>query len=114
MTIDTDSLVLFLFAWGLPAFLMRRAYLKMDAADQQSAMDDFKSRRFILTFGFVVFGFFLMHLGSLLSVTLLNTIGLPLLVMGGLFSIIGTWKISKQRSLMMFALVCFMVYLNAS
>ncbi|WP_142826722.1 hypothetical protein [Planococcus soli] len=112
MNIDTDSLVLFLFAWTIPFFMMRRAYLKMDADDQRSAVDDFKSRRFIFTIGFVVLGFFFLHLSSLLSVTPLKTIGVFIFVAGGIFSVIDTWRISKPRSLVMFALMCLMIYLN--
>lgn len=86
----------------------------MDAADQKSAMDDFKSRRFIFTLGFVGFGFFLCHLGSLLSLSFFKTIGVFLLAVGGFFSIINTWKISKRRSLMIFGLIGVMIYLNIS
>ncbi|MBT2570029.1 hypothetical protein [Planococcus sp. ISL-110] len=114
MNINIDSLVTFLFIWGTPLVLMSWAYLKMDADDRKSAMNDFKSRRFIVTIGSVTFGAFLIHLGSVLSVQLLETIGLFILALGGIFSIITTWKSSKGRSLLIFALICFMIYLNVS
>ena len=112
MNINTDSLAVFLIAWGIPLFLMSRAYLKMDATDRKSAMDDFKSRRFIFTIGFVAIGFFLTHLGSLLSVPLLKTIGIIILALGGLFSTIDTWNTSKGKSVLIFVLISFMVFLN--
>ena len=84
--------------------------MKMDATDQKSAMDDFKSARFIFTLGFVGLGFFLLHLESIFTFTLLKITGLFLLITGGIFSTASIWKTSKIKSLITFVLISFMVF----
>lgn len=112
MNINIDSLVTFGIMWGIPGFMVTRAYLKMDAEDKKSAMEDFKSFRFLFTMGALGVGTFVIHLGDLLSLTLLTTIGICLFSVGGFFSIVITWKHSKIRSLLILAMVCFMIFLN--
>ena len=56
MNVNADSLVPFIIMWGIPTFMVVRAYLKMNPDDQKSAINDFKSHHFILTIGFLVMG----------------------------------------------------------
>lgn len=49
INIDNDSLFSIIIIWGLPAFIVFRGYLKMNTDDRKSAMNDFKSCRFITT-----------------------------------------------------------------
>ena len=76
MNVDTDSLVPFIIMWGIPTFMVVRAYLKMNPDDQKSAINDFKSSRFIFTIGFIVIGAFLAHLGFLFSVSIIEMLEL--------------------------------------
>ena len=114
MNINIDSLVTFILIWGIPAAMMGWAYLKMDKADRTSAKEDFKSIPFIFAFGFGAGGIFLIHLGNLLTIDLLKIIGIGLLVIGGLYVTIDLWKTSKVKSLLMIALISFLVFLNLS
>lgn len=114
MTINTDSLVTFILIWGIPAVMMSWAYLKMDKADRKSAKEDFKSMPFIFAFGFGAGGIFLIHLGNLFTFDLLKIIGIGLLALGGLYVTIDLWKTSKIKSLLMVALISYLVFLNFS
>ena len=72
--------------WGIHTFMVVRAYLNMDPDDQRSAINDFKSRHFILTIGFLVMGAFAAHLGILFSISIIKIIGIVFFTLGGIFS----------------------------
>lgn len=55
---DTESLIPFIIIWGLLAFMVVRSYFKMNTDDKESAINDFRSCRFVLTIGFTVMGAF--------------------------------------------------------
>ncbi|WP_394121829.1 hypothetical protein [Planococcus donghaensis] len=114
MNINIDSLVTFILMWGIPAAMMGWTYLKMDKADRKSAKEDFKSTPFIFAFGFGAGGIFLIHLGNVLTIDLLKIIGIGFLVIGGLYVTIDLWKTSKIKSILMAALVSYLVFLNLS
>ena len=109
---NISSLIPFLFIWIIPAFFMIRTYLKMNTEDQKSAMNDFKSRRFILTIGFMVMGAFLTHLGSLFSIKNMELIGIVFFTLGGILSAVDIWNKSKIKSVnIMIILVLTVWYL---
>ena len=114
MNINTDSLVTFMLMWGIPAVMMSWAYFKMSKTDRKSAKEDFKSIPFIFAFGFGAGGIFLIHLGNLLTFDLLKIIGIGLLAIGGLYVTIDLWKTSKIKSLLMIALMSYLIFLNLS
>lgn len=64
-----------MFIWGTPAIVVVRAYLKMNTDERKSVISDFRSRRFIVTIGFIVMGAFFAHLGSLFSIRIIELIG---------------------------------------
>ena len=99
---------------GIPAVMISWAYWKMDDTDRKSAKEDFRSIPFIFAFGFGAGGIFLIHLGNLLTIDLLKLIGIGLLVIGGLYVTIDLWKTSKIKSLLMVALVSYLIFLNLS
>ena len=111
LNVHTDTLVPFIFLWGIPIVMVVREYLKMDADDRKSAMSDFRSPRFILTSGFVVFGAFLAHLGFLFATSIVEIIGLSIFASGAIFSAISTWKKSKMRSALILVLVAIAIFL---
>lgn len=112
MSVDTDSLVTFIIIWGIPIFMVVRGYMKMDKGDKKSAMNDFRSRRFIITFGFLVLGTFFAHVGKLLSINTIQVIGIVLLIVGGISTTLDIWKKSKIKSMITVFLVTFVVFLN--
>ena len=105
MSVDIDSLVTFIIMWGIPTFMVVRAYLKMNIEDRKSAINDFKSSRFIFTIGFIVIGAFLAHVGFLFSVSIIEMIGLVFFALGGIFSAFDTWKKSKTKSVFILVLI---------
>lgn len=98
MNINIDSIVLFIFMWGIPTLMVVTAYLKMNDHDKKSAMNDFKSRRFIFTIGFIVMAAFFTHLGIVFTITIIKVIGIIFISLGGIFSMLDMWKINKIRS----------------
>jgi hypothetical protein len=94
----TDSLVTVFLLWGIPAFMVMRAYLKMSGDEKKEALSDFRTPRFIFTIGFMVTGAFAAHAGMLFSTNLLRYIGTSLLIIGLVVSSLQTWKFSKGRS----------------
>ncbi|PJO43398.1 hypothetical protein [Lysinibacillus xylanilyticus] len=64
--------VIFVIIWGIPAFMVVRGYLKMNTDDKKSAINDFMSRHFIFTIGFIVIGFFFTQLGTLFAVSIIR------------------------------------------
>ena len=105
MSVDTDSLVPFIIMWGIPTFMVVRAYLRMNMEDRKSAINDFKSSSFIFTIGFIVIGAFLAHLGFLFSVSIIEIIGIVFFALGGIFSAFDTWKKSKTKSVFILVLI---------
>ena len=67
----------------------------MNADDKKSAFNDFKSRRFIFTIGFIVIGAFFAHLGILFTIRIIEVIGIAFFALGGIFSIFDMWKVNK-------------------
>ncbi|ANU09695.1 hypothetical protein BBH88_04980 [Planococcus antarcticus DSM 14505] len=114
MNTDTDSLITFLIAFGVPVAMMTWAYFKMNAADQQSVKSDFASPKFLLSMGSFALGAFLIEFSDTFSVPMIKTIGLVLLIVGGIGSSIVTWKSSKVRSLLILALFPLMVFFHVS
>ncbi|WP_394234227.1 hypothetical protein [Niallia oryzisoli] len=111
MSVNSDSLVPFIIMWGIPTFMVVRAYLKMNTGDKKSAINDFKSARFIFTIGLTVIGAFLAHLGFLFSVSIIEIIGLVFFALGGIFSAFDTWKKSKIKSVFILVLISVAIYL---
>lgn len=105
MSVNTDAFIPFILMWGIPTFMVVRAYLRMSMEDRKSAISDFKSFRFIFTIGFSVIGAFLAHLGFLFSVSIIEIIGLVFFVLGGIFSAFDTWKKSKIKSVLILILI---------
>ncbi|CAM3889785.1 hypothetical protein [Lederbergia lenta] len=101
----TDSLILVLILWGMPTFIVVRGYLKMNTEDKKSAINDFRSRRFILTTGFINFGAFCAHLGFLFDISIVKIIGLLFFILGGIFIIVNIWNERKISSLFMIILI---------
>lgn len=112
MNVDTDSLVPFIIMWGIPTFMVVRAYLKMNTDDRKSAINDFKSARFIFTIGFLVIGAFVAHLGILFSLRVVEIIGIIFLTLGGIFSAFDIWKRSKIRSVFTLVIVLVVIFVS--
>ena len=98
--------------WGIPTFMVVRAYLKMNMEDRKSAINDFKSSRFIFTIGFIVIGAFLAHVGFLFSVSIIEIIGIVFFALGGIFSAFDTWKKSKTKSVFILVLISVALFLR--
>jgi hypothetical protein len=98
--------------WGIPTFMVVRAYLKMNTDDRKSAINDFKSSHFIFTIGFIVIGAFLVHLGFLFSVSIIKMIGIVFFALGGIFSAFDRWKKSKIRSVFILVLVSVAIVIS--
>ena len=112
MSVDADSLVPFIIMWGIPTFMVGRAYLRMSMEDRKYVISDFKSSRFILTIGILVIGAFVTHLGVLFSIRIIKGIGIIFLTLGVVFSAFDIWKRSKIRSV--FTLVIGLVVIFVS
>ncbi|QDQ02372.1 hypothetical protein FOH38_18880 [Lysinibacillus fusiformis] len=112
MNIDTMSLVIFVITWGIPTVMVVRGYLKMNPDDKKLAMHDFKSRRFIFTIGFIVIGYFLTHVGTLFALSFIQLIGVTLMILGGILSMLTTWKKSKISSILILVVLSIVIYIN--
>ncbi|MFZ0443609.1 MAG: hypothetical protein WAM95_02950 [Bacillus sp. (in: firmicutes)] len=112
MSVDTDSLVPFILMWGIPTFMVVRAYLKMNPDDQRSAINDFKSRHFILTIGFLVIGAFIAHVGILFSLRFIEIMGIIFFILGGIISAFDIWNRSKIRSVFTLVIVLVVIFVN--
>ena len=112
MNVNIDSLVPFIIMWGIPTFMVVRAYLKMNPDDQKSAINDFKSHHFILTIGFLVMGAFIRHLGILFNINTIEVIGIAFFALGGIFSAFDTWKKSKIKSVFILVLISVAISLR--
>lgn len=106
-----EGFMYLLLLWGLPAFMVVRGYLKMDAEDKSSAMSDFKSPRFIFTFGFVLAGAFFAHAGLLFNMRTIQVAGFSLLMLGGILSVISIWKESKVRSVSILVVLSLAIFI---
>ena len=98
MNTSIDSFVTFFILWGIPIALILKAYIKMNEEEIKSAMDDFKSKRFIVTIGFMLAGTFLSHAGMLFDLLIMKGIGIILFALGGVISTKDMWKVSKTKS----------------
>jgi hypothetical protein len=105
----TDSLVTVLILWGIPGFMVVRAYLKMSRAEKNEALSDFRKPQFIFTIGFMVTGAFAAHVGRLISIPKVGTIGIMLLFTGLVVSAIQTWKFSKRSSAFIISIALVLV-----
>lgn len=114
MNIDTDSIVNLLIWWGIPAFMVIREYLKMDAEEKVSAMNEIKSPGFIFTLGFLVLGSFFTHLGILIGIFGVKVFGIVLAILGGTTLTLTMWKENKFKSILVFVLISFFVFLNVT
>ena len=112
LNIDIDSLVPFVIMWGIPTFMVVRGYLKMNADDKKSAFNDFKSRRFIFTIGFIAIGAFFAHLGILFTIRIIEVIGIAFFALGGIFSIFDMWKVNKIKSVFILVLVSVIIFVG--
>ncbi|MFJ7973764.1 hypothetical protein [Psychrobacillus sp. NPDC096389] len=104
---DTDPLIPLILIWGIPVFMVVRSYLKMNTDDKKSAINDFRSSRFILTIGFIVMGAFLAHLGTLFSISIMELLGIGLFALGGFLSAIDMWNKNKIKSVILLVLIAF-------
>ena len=111
LNVDTVSLVPFIIMWGIPTFMVVRAYLKMHTDDRKSAINDFMSARFIFTIGFIVIGGFVAHLGFLFSLNVIEIIGLVFFTLGGIFSAFDIWKKSKIKSVFILVIMSVAIFL---
>jgi hypothetical protein len=107
----TDSLVTVFLLWGMPVFMVMRAYLKMSGDVKKEALSDFRTPRFIFTIGFMVTGAFAAYAGMLFSTNSLRYIGTSLLIIGLVVSSFQTWKFSKERSAYMLLIGTFLIFL---
>lgn len=107
----TDSLVTVFLLWGIPAFMVVLAYLKMSGDEKKEALSDFRTPRFIFTIGFMVTGAFAAHGGMLFSINIVGNIGILLLITGLVISAIQTWKFSKRSSVFLFSIALVLVFL---
>ncbi|MGE6376395.1 hypothetical protein [Peribacillus muralis] len=112
MNLNIDSLVTFILIWGIPAFMVTKSYLKMHTDDKKSAINDFKSRGFIFTIGFIVIGTLFTHLGNLFAISIIKVIGISFFILGGIFSMIDMWRKSKMKSLLILVLLSVVIFLN--
>lgn len=109
---DSSRVVPFILMWGIPIFTVTITYLKMDTDDRDSAKSDFKTPQFIFTIGFLVIGLFLAQIGSILSIKIVNLIGIIILTVGGIVAAIDMWKQSKSKSLWIFLLIIIAIYFS--
>ena len=88
--------VLFLIAiWVIPALLMINTYLKMSAEERKEIKAEFKQASVLLGVGFPVLGLLLYFSGFILTIKLLQFIGMGLVFIGFVtISILG-WKRKK-------------------
>lgn len=109
--INVDKLVGFLIIWCIPTFLVVRTYGKMNKEEQKEAITTFKSAQFIFTTGFMLMGLFLLSLGRLLSLTVLQGIGGILLIIGGGVCAVQVWHKEKIKSIIVLIVVLFSITL---
>ncbi|MCK1996027.1 hypothetical protein MPH47_02085 [Psychrobacillus psychrodurans] len=112
INMDADSLIPFIVIWGLPAFIVVRTYFKMNTDDKKSAINDFRSCRFVLTIGFIVMGTFFAHLGSLFAIRIMELIGIGFFTLGGFLSAINLWNKNKTKSVIILVLIAFVVLIE--
>ncbi|MBA2176055.1 hypothetical protein H0266_14255 [Halobacillus locisalis] len=110
MDINTDALVSFIILWGTPSVMCTVAYLKMSKDEKRDVIEDFTTRRFILTIGFLTIGGFLASLGNLLSVNAIKFVGLALLIISGITSVVTMWRDKKAKSLLIVMLIGVAIY----
>lgn len=82
-----------------------RSFLKMNNDDRKSALDDFKSFRFITTTGFILIGAFLTHIGFLIAIRIIEVIGIVFFALGGILSVTYMWNKSKTKSVILLAII---------
>ena len=111
LTIYTDSLVIFMIMWGMPAFMIVRSYFKMNTDDRKSVIHDFRTRRFIFTIGLFTFGAFLTHLSTVFPIYIIKGMGIALLSLGGIISVVNIWKESKMKSIGLVILLSLLLFL---
>ena len=109
---DSSQVVPFILMWGIPVFMVTITYLKMDTEDRDSAKSDFKTPQFIFTIGFLVIGLFLAQIGGIISIKIVNLIGIIILTVGGIVAGIDMWKTSKGKSLWIFLLIIIVIYFS--
>lgn len=109
MSVTTDSFVTFSILWGIPTALVLRGYLKMNDEERKSAQQDFKSKGFIMTMGFMLIGAFLSHVGMVFNVLIIKGIGMTLFTLGGIISAVDMWKVSKVRSVFLIFLTTVVI-----
>ena len=85
--------------------MITRSYLKMNNDDRKSALNDFKSSRFITTTGFMLIGAFFTHIGFLIAIRLIEVIGIVFFALGGILSVTYMWNKSKTKSVILLALI---------
>ena len=85
--------------------MITRSYLKMNNDDRKSALNDFKSCRFLTTTGFMLIGAFLTHIGFLIAIRLIEVIGIVFFALGGILSVTYMWNKSKTKSVILLALI---------
>lgn len=110
MEINTDALVSFIILWGTPSVMCTVAYLKMSQDERRDVIEEFTTRRFIFTIGFLTIGGFLASLGNLISVNVVKFIGLALLIVSGSTSVVTMWSRKKAKSLLIVMLVGVSIY----
>lgn len=94
----------FLIFWSFFLIPMIYGYIKMDGEERQEVKDEFTSRRFIFTIGILLGGFFLAMLGNALKFDMISWIGVPMIVIGGIGTVIDMWK-EKMKGRAVFILI---------
>lgn len=82
----------FIIFWSFFLIPMIYGYLKMNETERQDVKDEFTRPRFIFTIGILLGGFFLAMLGNALKLDIIIWIGVALIVIGGIGTVIDTWK----------------------
>lgn len=82
----------------------------MDKEERDEAKEEFKKPRFIFSFGFILLGLLITQLGIVFRIDIISIIGIILFAIGGVVSIIDTWRTSKWRSLLIVLLLLIAVY----
>ena len=100
LKVDTYSLISFIILWGIPTFMIVRKYLKMNTNDKKIAINELRSHHFIFTTGFIVLGAFFIHLGLILTLSILKLIGFVFLTLGVFISILNKWNKNKNKGVL--------------
>ena len=110
MHINVEKLVSFLIIGLIPLFFVLRRYFKMDKEGKKAALTTLKSSQFLFTRGIILLGLFLVTLGRLLSIIVLQVIGCIPFIIGGTVYAVRTWQKTKGKSIIILVSVLFAIF----